>query len=136
MRHFIEIAKLLKINIRRVTSSGIALEPVPYPFWQDDPILAKVGIRIKALNSTKENALSIAETMREKITRNEAARAELSEIIKAPPSNIVDYTTKRRDRLELESRSIGQAAQHAHDDAKLAEGALAELVWLEDYLSP
>lgn len=136
LRHFIDVAKLLKIDVRRVTSSGIALEPVPYPFWIDDPILSKIAIRVKAHNDTKANAASVAAAMQERVTRNEGARAELAGILKAPPTDVVDYATKKIARLEIESSSIGKAMQHARDDVKLVEGSLAELDWLEDYLSP
>jgi hypothetical protein len=43
----ITVAKQLGIDVRRVLSGGLIYEPVPYPLWQLDPLIAKLDLRIK-----------------------------------------------------------------------------------------
>ena len=38
-RHMIQVASHFGIAIERIVDSGLSFEPVPYPFWQDDPVL-------------------------------------------------------------------------------------------------
>jgi hypothetical protein len=42
IKHFIEVARLLKIKVNLVTISGLAANPTPYPFWLDDPYSRRV----------------------------------------------------------------------------------------------
>ena len=44
-RHFIDLAKEIGIPVTRLVSGGLAYEPVPSPFWQDDPLLSKLAKR-------------------------------------------------------------------------------------------
>jgi hypothetical protein len=41
------IAKELGISVNRVLSGGLIYEPVPYPFWQIDPLLCKIDYRLR-----------------------------------------------------------------------------------------
>lgn len=43
--HLIRVAYLLGINITRLATGGLSYEPVPYPMWQDDPLLQKATLR-------------------------------------------------------------------------------------------
>lgn len=136
LRHFIEVARLKGIKITRVASSGIALEPIPYPFWMDDPLLQKAALRKKAFTENRLNAKSVSEDMEAQALRFEGARQELAILAKSPPQDIVEYAGQRRDALERQIDAIRRGAISARDDLLKIDGALAELNWLEDYLSP
>lgn len=51
--HFIEIAKMLGVNVRLVTSGGLAYVPPPYPFSKDDPVAEKLKLKREALEAEK-----------------------------------------------------------------------------------
>lgn len=46
-RHFLRLAEHLGVNVLRRPAGGLIYEPVPYPFWQDDPLLCKFKERNK-----------------------------------------------------------------------------------------
>jgi hypothetical protein len=54
MRHFIDLAESHGWKVHRLVASSFAYEPVPYPFWQDDPLLNWLEReKKKALNGFK-----------------------------------------------------------------------------------
>jgi hypothetical protein len=141
LRHFIEVAKSKGITVRRLASSGISLEPIPYPFWQDDPICAKIKLRQGVLTENRKNAASVSSTMQEKITLNQGARDELAELVKIYSKDpgldgAAMIARSRIERLTKDCESIRRGMQQARDDEKMLDGSLAELSWLEDYLQP
>ncbi len=131
LRHFIEIAKTAGIKVTRVASSGIAMEPIPYPFWQDDPILSKVHLRKATLKEQAMNAASVAKSLEEKLLRLEGAKEETKRLGLSDADLL-----SRFGKLEDETNAMRSSMVIARDDAQQAKGALDELNWLEDYLQP
>lgn len=139
LRHFIDLAKVLGIEVSRISSSGIAFEPLAYPFWMDDPLISKTELRRKHLRENKGNFTFQFEGMRDRRLNLEGALAEAKRIageisqlnIDAP----IDLAT-RITKLEGEIKSITNGELSVRDDMRIAEGALKELDWLADYLHP
>ena len=136
LRHFIELAKLVGIDVQRVVTSGIAYEPIPYPMWQDDPILAKNKLRQKVISENKETADFTSRTMEIKLQQYEGARQEMQTLLHSEHTAVRELAEKRSVALERAVASIREGMLSARDDAMRADGALQELKWLEDYLQP
>ncbi len=130
LRHFMATARLLGIKTKLIASSGISYEPVPYPFWQDDPMLAKVHLRKKQFEEFKIGANFAAEKMQMQLLRQEGALKALNEL--AEGEDLKKRTAKLAEEIEETRRGM----LVARDDLRRAEGALDELKWLEDYLQP
>jgi hypothetical protein len=139
LRHFIDLAKVVGIPVTRVITSGIALEPIPYPMWQDDPVLAKNALRRKALEETKRNADRHFHDFQERVLRFEGGRIELRTLLDKTtdmPPELREAYEKRLKAIDSEILSLSEVAQTVRDDVMRAEGALSEVAWLNDYLQP
>lgn len=136
LRHFIEVAKLAGITVTRVASSGIAYEPIPYPFWQDDPLLAKAELRRNALREAQARNDSFVATLDDQIKALRGAGAELDLLEKAAPRDLAGHIALRRDAIDRGITSISASLTAPRADILKAAGALHELAWLTDYLKP
>lgn len=135
LRHFIEVAKIKGIKVTRVVSSGIALEPVPYPFWMDDPLLAKISLRNDVLRSNRNSALRESEKFKESIVKLRGALEEIDRQKESKP-RLAKWLNERAAKIRRDIESICDAERLAINDAKMLDGSLEELRWLEDYLRP
>ena len=57
-RHFKELARFVGIGITQLNTSGLAYDPVPYPMWQDDPLINKLE---KRTGISEENITTLEE---------------------------------------------------------------------------
>lgn len=129
-RHFIQVAHLLGITVNREASSGLAFEPVPYPMWQDDPLLNKAKLRIA---QTKHKLKEWEESLRRThnmIAQNRALIAEYKD------RNLQTNDKKRVPALQAELDGLMKTSANLSRDISTAEGAHEEQAWLLDYLSP
>jgi hypothetical protein len=116
LRHFIEIAKVLGIYVRRVVTSGIAYEPIPYPLWQDDPLLAKIKLRSDWIKEQLEPARHTVKTYQSMLDQNIGILRILKEM-KAAEEFDIDARIKMISIAKMEG---------AHDEQS----------WMHDYLMP
>ncbi len=124
-RHFIALAKQLGIAVTRLADGGLSYEPVPYPMWQDDPLLNKieqrkrhVAERLKSHDATiRETHLTIAQN---------AALIEALENDKIP-----DIELLKKERAVLKD-SVASLSR----DIVAMEATLDEQNWILDYLTP
>lgn len=130
-RHFIEVAKVLGIPVSRLASSGLVYEPVPYPLWQDDPLLNKLETR-KAENDSR------LKTYDETIRHTRAMIAENAAVIKEiDAARESGYDAEaRKTKLARERDALVETSSLISKDIVYLEGATAELSWARDYLTP
>lgn len=139
LRHFIEVAKLAGVNITRVATSGIAYEPIPYPFWQDDPLLAKLALRLRKSKELKQESELARDGMRVKAERHRGKLELLVELAAERSKDDFDMdawldrtTTKQRNYIDGMQSALIDATAQVHK----YEGSMEEIQWCEDYLRP
>lgn len=124
-RHFMDVARVLGIIVTRFVDSGLSFEPVPYPMWQDDPLINKLEKRKKQNNEKLEeyeNSLRLTSSM---IASNQMAIEELSKF---------DSTKERVAELEADlKRLLDTSAKLSHDIVHL-HAIKSEQDWFRDYL--
>jgi len=130
-RHFIDLAKYAGIPVERLVDGGLAYEPVPYPMWQDDPLMAKNTARrkeaLEQLNDWDES-LERTQTL---ISCNRGAVSEMALFEKG------DYDAeKRADELEREYGGLARTSEQIRRDIAAKRGQFEEQCWLNDYLQP
>lgn len=67
-RHFLKLAEHLGIEVMRRPAGGLIYEPVPYPFWQDDPIGCKLRERNKEASAKAKQKEAAVYECRERIS--------------------------------------------------------------------
>lgn len=142
-RALIEIAEQLGIKVNRVRDGGLIYEPVPYPMWQDDPLLCKLELRNR---DAKRNLASFNESIgitREMIASTNGALAEL-DMLQAPVPVLVgeDVQPKPYDPAERRvfldkqlSDLMGTSASISRDLVGW-EAIDQEQNWLRNFLQP
>jgi hypothetical protein len=141
MRHFMELAKTLGIEVTRLVDSGLAMEPVPYPMWQDDPLLCKIALRAKEVHEAitdRDNAIRLT---RESLASARGALNEVTMMLAPVPilegetSQPTAYDPKDREKhLTSLIDSLVQTSTEASKDLATYEGRSEELGYLKDYL--
>lgn len=138
-RHFIDLARALNITISRQVDSGLSYEPVPYPMWQDDPLMNKLKMR-ENQNAQELNKLndSLRHT-RTLIAQNKAVQAELESLQltmgekgKTSKKDLMPRITE----LVKETGGLMTTSGQLSKDITTREGQHGEQAWLLDYLQP
>lgn len=105
-RHFMDVAQLLGIPVTRLAASGLALEPVPYPFWQGDPLQAVMEKRFERTKETLDNLDKSLKATGTLIAQDNAIAAEIERMKKG------DYDADKRlasVRKEIEKNTATHA---------------------------
>lgn len=122
LHHFIDLARVLGIKITRLASSGIAHEPIPYPMWQDDPLLNKLDKRqLHAREQMMNLDDSIALTKR-LVAENMAVIASLDN----PP---------KLKKIEAETRELNKTLETMKEDLLYWDGVESEQQFFRDYIT-
>lgn len=133
VRHFIYLAQALGIKVYRAPMSSIAHEPVPYPFNQNDPLIAKTRLqRIQTFDKYKKAAAE-EDRLTTQLQRVDGARQELSLLLAGQVNAKV--VSERLKQLGEESVRLQTLAIEAAKEAKMQEGSLKHINWLEGYLT-
>ena len=128
-RHFIDLARFAGIPITRLASSGLVYEPVPYPLWQDDPLLNKLE---KRQSENDQRIKDFDETLRRTRTMMAESDAAYREIMAAQsPEYDAD---KRVAELRKEHAALMKTSAKISKDLVYCEGMKAELDWFTGYL--
>lgn len=130
-RHFIDLARVLDIPITRLAEGGLAYEPIPYPMWQDDPLLCKSMARHEdAVNQLKDLDDTIYHT-RQGISATEGALNELG--LQAES----DYDKEQRTVvLEKQLSALLDSSAQTSKGIVQWQAIKGEHDWLQDYLAP
>lgn len=121
MRHFLALARFAGIPTRLQVDGGIVYEPVPYPFWMDDPLTNKLKLR----KEVAEGEIAQRERV---IKASERRLAHLDGILSTNP--------KDRDKIDRERDALRRAEPSLREEVRFYKGALEEIVWSQDYLRP
>jgi hypothetical protein len=132
-RHYIDLARMLDIPITRLASGGMSLEPVPYPMWQDDPLLNKVELKIaESTRKLKELDRAIRQT-RSMIAETEARVDELNLVA----AGDYDYDLEKRfiELQRMHKTHMDMSASLSKDIVHWT-ACSEEQGWLKDFLQP
>lgn len=134
LRHFLEVAKLFGISVTKVVSSGLAYEPIPYPLWQDDPLLCKLNLRSDHINDSLVSAKDNQKIVQTMLDQSKGRISVLSEVLsqKDESPDLMALLKNAESAFEQYQRSYDQTAMTV---AKL-EGIKEEQDWFKDYLQP
>ena len=128
-RHFVDLARVMGVAISRFADSGLSFEPVPYPLWQDDPLINKLEKRNRETIDKMKNFEETLLHTRSMIAQNEMAIGVLSKPL------VKKERLARIASLEKELKGLlTTSAQISHDI--VAHTAIeSEQRWFRDYLS-
>ncbi len=129
-RHFIDLAHFAGIKVTRLSTGGLAYEPVPYPFWQDDPLMCKLAQRTKHTSGQLKKFDTSLRMTRTMIAQN---RAVIEEINRSKKKGY--RRAKRLVAVEEELAGLMETSANLSKEIVQAEGANEEQRWFKDYLS-
>ena len=129
-RHFIDLARFVGIQVTLLASGGLVHEPVPYPLWQDDPLLNKLELRNL---DTKDKITAYDKSIRDTRTMLAQNGAVIAEIELSKKRGY-----RRADRIKAltkETEALLQTSSELSKDIVKAEAAHEEQQWLANYLA-
>ncbi|KKL12690.1 hypothetical protein LCGC14_2533240 [marine sediment metagenome] len=126
-RHFMDVARFANVPVSRFANTGLSFDPVPYPLWQDDPLLNKLDQRQKL---SREKVTSYSESIQHTRTMIAQNNAMIEMLRKYPD------TEEEVARLEKELESLMSTSGSISKDIVRWTAVEDEQAWLRDYLSP
>lgn len=143
LRHFMELAKALGIAVSRLADGGLAYDPVPYPMWQDDPLLSKLSLRQGESESSYTTFTSTIRLTREMIAATKGALDEINEMTRPRPVLEGEDTQPKPydpdERFTLLEKKLNDLMETSAATSKhlvAAEAIASEQNWLRHYLMP
>ena len=127
LQHFIGIAKESGIAVTRLLSGGVTYEPIPYPFWMDDPLLQKANHRRETVAEQKRQREFIVAQSVGRLSQIAATVAVLRETQADHPAIA---------KLDREAEGLRAALPKMQTDAAWSQGVIDDLDWLRDFLKP
>lgn len=125
-RHMMQVAKHLGIKSVRRHDGGLAFDPIPYPFWVEDPMRAKLHQRIKLTKEQINAATDSRNIYREKYYET---KGRLKEAADRQDADRCEMLSKELDKLEAEGDNIQRRVDHH-------QGMLDEQEYMLDYIKP
>lgn len=135
-RHFIDLARVMGIEVTIAAASGLAYEPVPYPLWQDDPLLSALDRRKKNTRRALSELDASIKSTRTMLAQNTFAIDTLNGIDGATVKVVREKIAACIANLEAETKALTASSVAISKDIVLNEGANEEQGWLGDYLTP
>lgn len=129
-RHYIALAQQLGIKVLRLAQGGLIYEPVPYPLWQDDPLLCKIHLRMQQNKRALEKADNHRLRTQTMIAQVRAVREEVEKF-----KDGYDVAAKL-EKLKSEEQSLLEISANLSRDIVHLQGAHEEQAWTKDYLTP
>ena len=127
-RHFSALAKFANIPVTMLVSGGLAYDPVPYPMWQDDPLLNKLEKRTHATEKEITN-------LDELIAKNRAMITSNRSIVQGLQQFGNDKAPAEIERLNRECETLVENSARMSKDVVLLRGQREEQGWLADFLA-
>ena len=130
--HFMHIANALGITIIKLAGGGLSYDPVPYPMWQDDPLLAKLALRSVGVKN-KLRELDAGRHATQTMMAQCAAVLDIIEKSKTEPG--FDWNKKLEENQKRLVALTHTSSETSRQIVNL-EGQDSEQQWLSDYLQP
>ena len=128
-RHFIDLARFAGIPVTRLVTGGLSFEPIPYPMWQDDPLLQKVEDRTQISQHNLGELEGLIKQTSEAVLQNQFAQKKLTEFGNKDAPQEIARLDEERAKLVHEWKDLLHGKTHW-------EAILEEQVWLKNYLRP
>lgn len=125
--HFIDLARFAGISVSNLVASGMAYEPVPYPMWQDDPLLSKLELRISESEGKITELDGLIRRTRTMIAQNVAIQQALSRYGNGESGEEIK-------RLGKEYEDFMDTSANLSKDIVYWEAIREEQGWTRDYL--
>lgn len=143
IRHFLELCKQLGIQTRKLVTGGLTYEPIPYPMWQDDPLLNKLKHRYENASGEASRATENLHEIRADYNKALGAIAEIKLMTETPklpadedgdakPYNFVE----RLEHLESLLKAKAELGDKFQTNKTACQAIMGEQEWLMDYLKP
>lgn len=126
-RAYMSIAAALNITVLRPAESGLSYDPVPYPMWQDDPMLCKVDLNWKRVKDQITRSDTDLRKVRTFIAQNRA----VLEVLEGMPD-----AEERIKKLRAETESLMQSSASLSADIASLQGQSEVYGYWRDYLRP
>lgn len=120
VRHFLELARFAGIPTRLVIDGGLCYEPVPYPFWMDDPLTQKLKLR-------RDGAVAEIAQRRRVVEFSENRLAWIDGALSG---------NDNPEALHKEREGMIKKLPLLREEISHYEGAVEEIDWQSDYLRP
>lgn len=132
-RHFIALARFAGIKVDMLASTGLSYEPVPYPMWQDDPLLNKLELR---QTETQKKLQTLNESLRRTRTLLAQNRAVRDELATQMVDSVEETFNKRLVELDNEHQQLLATSASLSKEIVHWDAINSEQDWLADYLRP
>ncbi len=129
-RHFLQTAADLGVTVTRLGEGGLSYEPVPYPMWQDDPLLCKLEWRKRQTANRLEVLATSIRTTRES---RAFTQGEMEVWQKLPES---EERTEQITTLERRLEGLADTSAGISREIVNLEGRRDENQCTLDYLQP
>ena len=126
IRHFLALAREVGIKTTLLLNGGLVYEPVPYPFWQDDPLTQKLDLRRNAATEKIAQAQRVLDATASRLGQINAIFTEAKAVL--------DSETLKK--LEREAAGLSKEEPGHRHAVAYHEGALEEINWQLDFLKP
>ncbi len=137
VRHFIALAREVGIKTTMLVNGGLLYEPVPYPFWTDDPLMQKLAHRREGVENERADSRRVLGAGNARIGQINAAVKELEKIDGQPNTfTVSDYCQERIQKLKREAEGLAAKAPGMQESVSYCMGVLSEIDWQTDYLRP
>jgi len=133
-RHMIQLAAELGITVTRLGEGGLSYEPIPYPMWQDDPLLCKLTLR---KSETQSHLAELDKTIRAIHLARADANGQIAGIRNATEgTELSPAMTQQLQSLHKAVMDLNEEAARVSKSIVGHEGAMEQIQWTIDYLQP
>lgn len=135
-RAFMSIAHALGITVLRPAESGLSYDPVPYPMWQDDPMLSKVNLIINRIKRTMTDKDTDLRKIRTMLAQSRAIADELKFMLETQKSGGQYDPNIRIAALDREIETLLHTSATISHEIALLEGQSEAYHHWQDYIQP
>ena len=99
VQHFKDLAVQLGLTVTELVTGGLAPSPIPYPFWEDDPLTQKLAHRKGILEKHKKESQAAQRLVEDRVTGIDASVRDLRDVLagKTRVANRIQTLLKERE---------------------------------------
>lgn len=117
LMHFLTMARLMGIPTNLQIDGGLVYQPVPYPFWMDDPLRNKLNLRREVAEKEVSKRQRMADATSFRMAWLDGA-----------------LSMKPDKKLQGERDDLAGQVPASLAEIRFYEGAVEEIIWQQDYL--